>query len=82
MLRTFVKRSFPVGRTLFGGMLLIAAVSLPGCRWWQAKTLRGEGFAEEDQKLTEGYRSPDEGNSPWSFSTKGQQIERNLGVSK
>jgi hypothetical protein len=82
MIRRSSKPTSVVRRALLGGLILMSAISLSGCRWLPAPNLRGESFSEEDQRLTEGYRPPDVGNSPHSFSTKGRQIEQNLGVSK
>jgi hypothetical protein len=59
--------------------LLVAVLGLPlvGCTTWD---WRGESFPDDQQRLTQGLRSrDDESPGPWSFSTKGRQIEENLG---
>jgi hypothetical protein len=64
--------------------VLLAAAGISGCATWDPATwdplrLRGDGFPEEDQQLMQGYRPREPGAKPFSFSTKGQQIERDFG---
>jgi hypothetical protein len=49
-----------------------------GCAGWQE--LRGPAFTQEFAGWTDSLRSKDGAAQPWGYSTKAQQIERNLGV--
>lgn len=52
-----------------------------GCTSWGRWGARDDaGFSDEDRKLTEGVRPREPNASFWSTSTKGKQVERNLGI--
>jgi hypothetical protein len=54
-------------------------LGIGGCES-QAPNLRGEGFHDEFATWGEKKRAPDSDGDLGGFSTKAQQIERNLGV--
>lgn len=59
-------------------VILLLAIIISGCKTWD---LRGEGFADRDLSDTARQaRSEKKENHTeyWSFSTKAQQIERDL----
>jgi len=70
-------------RVAVAALLLSLGLSLCGCQMWQR--MRGDGFAEDEQKeskLMGRMRGPDLEHLFWSPTTKGQEIERSLGVTK
>lgn len=78
MIRLFhsCNNAFHVGRLAVAAIILV--VSLAGCAGWN---LQDEGFRDNDMAQTvRKARSPKEEKKPnyWSFSEKGQQIERDL----
>ncbi|MEX2187612.1 MAG: hypothetical protein WD875_12490 [Pirellulales bacterium] len=59
--------------------LIVATAS--GCKsWGRWGSWDDDGFSEEDQKLTENVRPREANSSTTSVSTKGRQIEHNLGI--
>jgi hypothetical protein len=70
-------KAFQFGRSCLVTAVLIGGLS--GCAGW---SLHDEGFPENDlSKTVRKARSPKEEKKVdyWSFSEKGQQIERDLG---
>jgi hypothetical protein len=66
-------------RLLAAGLCLcaVAAVCLAGCK---SMNLRGDNFNDEFANWGESKRPAGKPGQMWSFSTQGQQLERNLGV--
>ncbi len=69
---------------LFASLALGLIVSSAcGCKSWDRwGNWKDDGFSEDDQKLTKDVRPREPNATFWSTSTKGQQIERNLGVGR
>jgi hypothetical protein len=58
-------------------ILAITGLALNGCARWN---LRGEGYDDESAHWAERLRRPTEEGQIYGFSTRAQEIERNLGV--
>jgi hypothetical protein len=50
----------------------------PGCAVWD--DLRGPGFSKDFRGWADSLRPKEAQSQTWGFSTKAQQIERDLGV--
>jgi len=65
-------------RTLPGiGLAMLAALSLPGCASWNPQ---GEGYGDETATWAEKMRTPTDKGQLTGYSTRAQEIERNLGI--